>query len=46
MSLEEFQLKGDTTYDTSIIKRDYMKIYHQQGDLLSNSNQGNDFNFG
>ena len=39
MSLKDFQLKDDTSIDTSIIKRDYMKIYHQQVARLNNSNQ-------
>ena len=43
MSHEDFQLIDDTTIDTSIIERDCMKKYHQQGAQLSNSNQGNDF---
>ena len=39
MSLEDFQLKDDISNDTSIIRRDYMKIYNQQGAQLKNSNQ-------
>ena len=39
MSLEEFPLLDDTSIDTSATKRDYMKIYHQQGAELCISNQ-------
>ena len=46
MSLENFQLIDDTSIQTSIIKRDSMKLYHHQGGQLSNSNQGIDFIFG
>ena len=30
MGLEVFQLKNATTKDTSFIKRDWTKVYHQQ----------------
>ena len=43
---EDFQLIDDTPIDTSIIKRDYKKIYHQQGAQLNDSDQGNDFLLG
>ena len=39
MSNEDFQLIDETTIDTSIIKRDYTKIYHQQGANLNESDQ-------
>ena len=35
MSLEDFQLIDNEPIDNSIIKRDYLKIYHQQGALLN-----------
>ena len=37
MSFEDFQLIDDTQIDTSIIKRDWTKIYHQQGAQLNQS---------
>ena len=46
MRLENFQLKDDTSPDTSIIKREYENVDHEQGDQLKNSNQGIDFFFG
>ena len=36
----------DTQIDTSIIKRDWTKIYHQQGAQLNQPNQTIDFIFG
>ena len=35
MSLEDFQLMDNEPIDNSIIKKEYLKIYHQQGDLLN-----------
>ena len=43
MSLESFKLLDDTTIDTSIIKLDFMKIYHQRGAQLVDSNQRTGF---
>ena len=43
MSPEDFQLLDDTSIDTSIIKRDYLKKYHPRGAQLNYSNQGIDF---
>ena len=34
MSLVDFQLVDDESIDNSIIKRDFIKIYHQQGAQL------------
>ena len=46
MSLEGFQLLDNEPLDNSIIKRDFTKIYHRQGDQLNQSNQNIEFNFG
>ena len=43
MSIEDFQLIDETTIDTSIIKIDYTKIYHQQGANINDSNQNVEF---
>ena len=43
MSLEHFQLIDNEPVDNSIIKRDYTKVYHQQGANLKDSNQNVDF---
>ena len=39
MSLEDFQLLDKETFDNSIIKRDFTKIYHQHGAHLNQSDQ-------
>ena len=46
MSLEEFQLLDNEPLDNSIIKRDFTKIYHRQGDQLNQSDQNIEFIFG
>ena len=46
MSLEYFQILDDEPFDKSIIKRDFTKLYHRQGDQLNQSDQNIDFNFG
>ena len=46
MSLEDFQLLDNETFDNSIIKRDFLKIYHQQGAQLNQSDQNVEFIFG
>ena len=46
MSLDNFQLLDDKATDTSIFKRDYMKVDHHQGAKLIKSIQGIDFFFG
>ena len=43
MSLEDFQLLDNEPFDNSIIKRDFTKIYHQQGALLNQSDQNIEF---
>ena len=46
MSLEDFQLLDNESFDNSIIKRDFTKIYHQQGAQLNQSDQNIEFIFG
>ena len=46
MSLEDFQLLDNEPFDNSIIKRDFTKIYHQQGALINQSDQNIEFIFG
>ena len=46
MSLENFQILDNDTLDNSIIKRDFTKIYHRQGDQLNQSDQNVEFIFG
>ena len=46
MSAEAFQLIDDSKIDDSIIKRDFIKIYHQHGAEVNNENQSVKFYFG
>ena len=46
MSLKDFQLLENEPFDNSIIKRDFTKIYHQQGAQLNQSDQNIEFIFG
>ena len=46
MSLEDFQLLDNEPFDNSIIKRDFIKIYHQQGARLNEPDQNIEFIFG
>ena len=46
MSLKDFQLLDNEPLDNSIIKRDFTKIYHRQGDQLNQSDQNMEFIFG
>ena len=46
MSLEDFQLLDNEPFGNSIIKRDFLKIYHQQGARLNQSDQNVEFTFG
>ena len=46
MSAEDFQLIDDSEIDDSIIKRDFIKIYHQHGAEVNNENQNIKFYFG
>ena len=43
MSLEDFQLLGNEPFDNSILKRDFLKIYHQQGTQINTPDQNIDF---
>ena len=46
MSLEDFQLIDSETSDSSIMRRDLLKIFHRQADSLKDSDQNIDFLFG
>ena len=46
MSSDDFQLIDNEPLDNSIMKRDFTKIYHRQGDQLNQSDQNIEFNFG
>ena len=46
MSLEDFHLLDNEPFDYSIIKRDFTKIYHQQGAPLNQSDQNIEVIFG
>ena len=46
MSKADFQLIDNEPIDNSIIKRDYLKIYRQQGDLLNDPDQNVEFIIG
>ena len=46
MSLEGFQLLDNETIDNSIVKRDFLIIYHQQGAQLNDPDRKIEFTFG
>ena len=46
MSLEDSQLLDTEAFDNIITKRDFLKVYHQQGAQLNQSEQNIDFIFG
>ena len=46
MSLEDFQLLDNEPFDNSIIKTDFLKVYHQRGAQLNQSDQNIEFIFG
>ena len=46
MSLKDFQLIDNEPIDNSIVKRDFIKIYHDQGANSNDSNQNVEFLFG
>ena len=46
MSDEHFQIKYEKIFDKTISKRDFSKIYLQQGANLNDSGKNNDFIFG
>ena len=46
MSLEDFQFLDIEPFDNSIVKRDFLKVYHQQGVQINQSDQQPEFVFG
>ena len=46
MSLEDFQLLGNEPFDNSIVKSDFLKVYHKPGAQLNQSDQYIGFLFG
>ena len=46
MSLEGFQLIDNDFFDSSIIKRGFLKNYHQQAANFKDSDQNIEFTFG
>ena len=46
MSLEHLQLSDNEPFDKSIVKRDFFKVYRQQGAILNDSDQQVEFIFG
>ena len=45
MSLEEFKLLDNEPFDKSIVKRGFLKVYHQQGATFNDSHQHVEFIF-
>ena len=43
MSAEDFQLIDDSRIDDSILKRDFIEVYHQHGAVINNENQNMEF---
>ena len=46
MSLEDFELLDNEPYNHTIKKRDFLKVYHQQGAQLNNADQNIEIIFG
>ena len=46
MNIEDFQFLDSEVFDNSIIKRHFMKVYHQQGAQLNDPIQNSKFIFG
>ena len=46
MNLNDFQLSDDEAFGNSIVKTDFLKVYHQQGANLNDASQQNEFIFG
>ena len=44
--IEDFQLLDNQPFDNSVIKKDFLKIYHQQAAQLNNPDQNIEFIFG
>ena len=45
MSLKDFQLLKNEPIDNSIVKRDFLKVYHQRGAQLNQPDQNIKFTF-
>ena len=45
MSLENFQLLDNEQIDNSIFKKDFLRVHHQQGAQLNQSDRNIDFIF-
>ena len=46
MSLQDFQLLDNEPFDNSIKKKDFSKVYHQQGVQLNQSDRNIEIFFG
>ena len=46
MSLENFQILDNEPFDKSIVKREFLKVYHQQGAQLNQSDHNIEIIFG
>ena len=46
MGLKDYQLFDNEPFDNSIVKRDFLKVYHQQGAQLNQSDQNTEIIFG
>ena len=46
MSVEDFKLLDNEPFDNSIVKRDFLKVFHQKGVKLNQSDQQPEFIFG
>ena len=46
LNLEDFQFLDNEPFDNTIIERDFLKIYHQQGALLNDPDQNVEIIFG
>ena len=46
MSLDDFQLLDNEPFDNSVIKRHFLKVYHQQGAQLNQAYHDIEFTFG
>ena len=45
MRLEDFQLLDNEPIDNNIIKKDFLKVYHEQGAQLNQTDQNIEFIF-
>ena len=46
MSVEDFQFLDNDVFDNSIVRKYFMKVYHQQGAQLNDTDQNIKFIFG